>query len=90
MRALNWKELFAQSRFLKEFPQHPTSYALGEEGELATTAYKVWVGKCLKYLPALDISRRIGQEKSQALLTFHTFTDCDQTSYFAHYGKKTA
>ena len=48
------------------------------------------VGKHLKYLPAHDISRNIGKEKSQALLAFHAFTGCDQTSSFAHYGKKTA
>ena len=48
------------------------------------------VGKNLKYLPAHDISRSIGEEKSQALLAFHAFTGCDQTSSFAHYGKKTA
>ena len=47
------------------------------------------VGKHLKYLPARDIYRSIGEEKSQALLAFHTFTGCDQTSSFAHYGKKT-
>ena len=48
------------------------------------------VGKHLKYLPAHDISCSIGEEKSQALLAFHAFTGCDQTSSFAHYGKKTA
>ena len=48
------------------------------------------VGKHLKYLPAHDISRSIGEGKSQALLAFHAFTGCDQTSFFAHYGKKTA
>ena len=37
-----------------------------------------------------DISRSIGEEKSQALVAFHAFTGCDQTSSFAHYGKKTA
>ena len=47
------------------------------------------VGKHLKYLPAHDISRTIGEEKSQALLAFHAFTGCDQTSSFTHYGKKT-
>ena len=48
------------------------------------------VGKNLKYLLAHDTSRSNGEEKSQALLTFHAFTGCDQTSFFAHYGKKTA
>lgn len=48
------------------------------------------VGKHRRYLPAHDISRSIGQEKSKALLAFHAFTGCDQTSSFAHHGKKTA
>ena len=52
--------------------------------------WAVWVGKHLKYLPAHDISRSIGEEKSQALLAFYAFTGCYQTSSFAHYGKKTA
>ena len=34
--------------------------------------------------------RSIGEEKSQDLLAFHTFADCDQASPFAHYDKKTA
>ena len=42
------------------------------------------VGKHLKYLPAHDISCSIGEEKSQALLAFHAFIGCDQTSSFAH------
>ena len=37
-----------------------------------------------------DISHSIGEGKSQALRAFHTFTGCDQTSSFAHYGKRTA
>ena len=48
------------------------------------------VGKHLKYLPAHGTSRSIGEEKSQALLAFHSFTGCDQTSSFARYGKKKA
>ena len=32
------------------------------------------VGKHLKYLPAHDISRSIGEGKSQALLAFHALT----------------
>ena len=38
---------------------------------------KLWiefgVGKHLKYLPAHDMFRSIGEEKSQGLLAFHTF-----------------
>jgi len=48
------------------------------------------VGKYLKYLPAHDISRSMGEEKSQALLAFHAFSGCDQMSSFTRYGKKTA
>lgn len=55
---------------------------------------ELWIefGVCkhLKYLPAHDISRSIGEEKSQALFAFHAFTGCDQTLPFAHFGKKTA
>jgi hypothetical protein len=32
----------------------------------------------------------MGPEKSRALITFHAFTGCDQTSSFASKGKKTA
>lgn len=48
------------------------------------------VGKYLRYLPIHRISREIGQDKSKALLAFHAFTGCDQTSTFASKGKKTA
>ena len=34
--------------------------------------------------------RSICEEKSSDLLAFHAFAGCDQTSPFAHYGKKTA
>ena len=34
--------------------------------------------------------RSIGEEESQDLLPFLVFAGCDQTSPFAHYGKKTA
>ena len=48
------------------------------------------VRKRLKYLPAHDISHNIGKEKSQALLAFHAFTDCDQTSSFTEHGERGA
>ena len=55
---------------------------------------KLWiefgVGKHLKYLPAHNIFHSIDEEKSQALLAFHAFAGCAQTSPSAHYGKKTA
>lgn len=47
-------------------------------------------GKHLRYLPVHDIARSMGPEKSRALLAFHAFTGCDQTSSFASKGKKTA
>ena len=46
------------------------------------------VGKHLKYLPVHNISCNIGTEKSQALLAFHTFLGCDQTSSFATMAKR--
>ena len=48
------------------------------------------VGKHLRYLSVHDISCSMGQEKSQALLAFHSCTGSDQTSFFACKGKKTA
>ena len=55
---------------------------------------KLWVefgaGKHLKYLPAHRMFRSICKKKAQDLLSFHAFADCDQTSPFTHYGKKTA
>ena len=38
----------------------------------------------------LDIASTMGPEKSRALITFHAFTGCDETSSFASKGKKTA
>ena len=55
---------------------------------------KLWiefgVGKHLKYLQAHNMFRSIGEEKSQDLLTFHAFVECDQISSFANYAKRTA
>ena len=48
------------------------------------------VGKHMRYLPAHDIAHKLGQDKSKALLMFHAFTRCDQTSSFGNRGKKTA
>ena len=48
------------------------------------------VGKHLRYVPVHVIASSIGQQKSKALLAFHSFTGCDQTSSFASIGKKTA
>ena len=51
---------------------------------------ELWVafvtGKHFRYLPVHDN----GPIKSQALLALHAFIGCDQTSFFAHRGKKTA
>ena len=55
---------------------------------------ELWIafgsGKHLRYIPAHDIASKLGKEKSKALLAFHAFTGCDQTSSFANVGKKTA
>ena len=48
------------------------------------------VGKHLRYVPVHVIASSIGQQKSKALLAFHSFSGCDQTSSFASIGKKTA
>ena len=58
---------------------------------------ELWVafgtGKHFRYLlhvPVHDICQRISPITSRALLAFHAFTGCDQTSFFAHRGKQTA
>ena len=55
---------------------------------------ELWVafgnGKHFRYLPVHDICQCIGPVKSRVLLAFDAFTGCDQTSFFAHCGKKTA
>ena len=48
------------------------------------------VGKHFRYIAAHEIGSTLGQQKSRALLAFHAFTGCDQTSSFKHIGKKTA
>ena len=48
------------------------------------------VGKHFCYIAAHEIASTLGQHKSRALLAFHAFTGCDQTSSFKHIGKKTA
>lgn len=48
------------------------------------------VGKHLRYMPVHVTASSMGQQKSKALLAFHSFTECDQTSSFASIGKKKA
>ena len=48
------------------------------------------VGKHLRHVPVHVIASSMGQQKSKALLVFHSFTGCDQTSSFASIGKKKA
>ena len=55
---------------------------------------ELWVafgtGKHLRYVPVHIIANAMGKEKSRALLAFHAFTGCDQTSSFNGIGKKKA
>ena len=55
---------------------------------------KLWiafgVGKHFRCITVHGIASTLGQEKSRALLAFHAFTGCNQTSSFKHIGKKTA
>ena len=44
----------------------------------------------MRYVPVHVIASSIDQQKSKALLAFHSFTGCDQTSLFARIGHKTA
>jgi len=58
------------------------------------TDAEIWlafgVGKNLRYIPAHQIAKEMGEERSRALPMFHAFTGCDTTSSFAGRGKKTA
>ncbi|XP_078492496.1 uncharacterized protein LOC144748319 [Ciona intestinalis] len=55
---------------------------------------ELWVafgtGKNLRYLPIHSLCNRLGRQKSKSLLMFHALTGCDQVSFFAGRGKKTA
>ena len=48
------------------------------------------VGKHLRYLPIHAISKSLGTDRFKALLLFHAFTRCDQTSAFTSKEKKMA
>ena len=48
------------------------------------------VGKHQRYLKAHEISFQLGVENSKALSMFHAITGCDNVSFFAGRGKKTA
>ena len=47
-------------------------------------------GNNCRLIPVQTISKTLGSQKSMSLLMFHAFTDCDQTSFFLNWGKKTA
>ena len=47
-------------------------------------------GKNLRYIPAHEISQRLGPEISWGLLLFHAISGCDTVSAFGGVGKKTA
>ncbi len=55
---------------------------------------EVWImfgtGKNQRMLPIHEISKKLGQEKSQCLPLFHALTGCDTTSFFLGQGKKRA
>ena len=68
------------------------SVAAFHQIQLSELWVAVGTGKHFRYLlpvPVHDICQRIGPITSRALLAFHAFTGCDQTS-FAHRGKQTA
>ena len=66
--------------------------AIGAFHDLSVS--ELWVaigaGKYLRYIPVHDIASHLGVQKSKALLMYHAFTGCDQTSSFRNIGKKTA
>lgn len=43
------------------------------------------VGNKYRYILTHSIATRLGDAKSQALLIFHAFTDCDQVSFSEHF-----
>ena len=55
---------------------------------------ELWIafgtGKNLRYLPIHSLCNSIGKQQSKSLLMFHALTGCDQVSFFAGRGKKTA
>lgn len=55
---------------------------------------ELWVafgtGKNFRYIPAHEIAKSLGPDKSKALPVLHAFTGCDTVSTFATRGKKTA
>ncbi|MES9879584.1 MAG: TCR domain-containing protein, partial [Sedimenticola sp.] len=59
-----------------------------------TNLTELWIsfgtGKNRRQIPIHTIARTLGPEKASSLLMFHTFTGCDQTSFFVNKGKKTA
>ena len=55
---------------------------------------ELWIafgtGKKLRYLPIHSLCNSIGKQQSKSLLIFLALTGCDQVSFFAGRGKKTA
>ena len=55
---------------------------------------ELWIefgtGENRRYIPIHEIVSSLGPHISASLLFFHSFTGCDQVSYFATRGKKTA
>ena len=55
---------------------------------------ELWIdfgtGKDQMIYPVHILAKSLGREKSEALLFFHAFTGCDQTSFMYHCKKKTA
>ena len=51
---------------------------------------KFGVGEKMRYLPIHEIVCSIGPQTSQCMAIFHSFTGCDQVSFFSTIGKKTA
>ena len=53
---------------------------------------EIWIalgtGEHLRYIPAHDIAKELGQEKALPLPMFHAFTGCDTVSSFAYRGKR--
>ena len=55
---------------------------------------EVWIafgtGKNFRHIPAHEIARVLGKDRCAALPMFHSFTGCDNVSFFGGRGKRTA
>ena len=64
--------------------------AVNEGGQWTQMWSAFGTGPHFRYIPAHEIAKTLGPDKSCALPMFHAYTGCDTVSSFATKGKKTA